>query len=73
MAPPSTDELGKIIHDTGRLPALEKAVDGDDPMGVVMILQDVGVTNEVISRMLLELDKEYLLALVDAAHASALG
>ncbi|MCX4241528.1 hypothetical protein [Paraliomyxa miuraensis] len=70
MAPPSTDELGKIIYETGRLAELEKAIEGDDPMGVVVVLQDVGVSNEVISRMLLELDKEYLLALVDAAHAA---
>lgn len=70
MAPPSTDELGKRLHETGRLAEFEMAIAGDDPMSVVMILQDVDVPNEVISRMLLELDKEYLLALVDAAHAA---
>lgn len=71
MARPSTDEIGKRLHESGRLAEFEKAIAGDDAMSVVMVLQELGVENEVISRMLLELDKEYLLALVDAGRAAA--
>jgi hypothetical protein len=73
MPKPSNDEIGERLHSSGRLGAFEEAVAADDPMSVVVILQEVGVDNETISRMLLQLDKEYLLALIDAGHAAALG
>lgn len=71
MAAPSTDELGTRLHEAGHLAEFERAVAADDPMGVVVILQEIGVPNEIISRMLLELDKDYLLALIDAGRAAA--
>jgi len=67
----SNEEIGQRLFSSGALPRFEAAVASDDPMNVVMILQDVGVDNETISRMLLQLDKEYLLALIDAGHAAA--
>lgn len=73
MPKPSNDEIGERLHSSGRLGVFEEAVAADDPMSVVVILQEVGVDNETISRMLLQLDKEYLLALIDAGHAAALG
>jgi hypothetical protein len=71
MARASNIEIGQRLFSSGNLEQFEKAVAADDPMGVVTLLQDVGVDNETISRMLLQLDKEYLLALIDAGHAAA--
>jgi hypothetical protein len=71
MSKPSNEEIGQRLHSAGYLVQFEKAVAADDPMLVVAILQEVGVNNETISRMLLQLDKDYLLALVDAGHAAA--
>jgi hypothetical protein len=71
MPQDSTDEIGKRLFSAGRLAPFEAAIAADDAMTVVAILQDVGVDPETIGRMLLQLDKEYLLALVDAGHAAA--
>jgi hypothetical protein len=71
MPKPSNEEIGQRLHASGFLEQFEKAVAADDPMLVVAILQEVGMNNETISRMLLELDKDYLLALVDAGRAAA--
>lgn len=71
MPKPSNEEIGQRLHSSGYLEQFEKAVAADDPMLVVAILQEVGVNNETISRMLLQLDKEYLMALVDAGRAAA--
>lgn len=66
----SNEEIGRRLYEKGHLEQFEAAIANDDPMGVAAILQDVGVGNDAISRMLLELDKEYLLALVDAGRAA---
>jgi hypothetical protein len=71
MAQASNAEIGQRLFSSGYLEQFEKAIAADDPMQVVAILQEVGVSNETISRMLLQLDKEYLLALVDAGHNAA--
>ncbi len=70
MPKASNEEIGQRLFSSGRLEEFEKAVASDDPMNVVMILQEVGVDNETISRMLLQLDREYVLALIDAGHAA---
>ena len=69
--PASNAEIGQRLFTSGFLEQFEQAVAADDPMGVVEILQEVGVSNETISRMLLQLDKDYLMALVDAGRAAA--
>ena len=69
--PASNAEIGQRLFTSGLLEQFEQAVAADDPMGVVEILQEVGVDNETISRMLLQLDKDYLMALVDAGRAAA--
>jgi hypothetical protein len=71
MAAASNEEIGKRLYENGHLEQFEQAIANDDPMGVAAILQDAGVANETISRMLLELDKDYLLALVDAGRVVA--
>lgn len=71
MVQASNAEIGQRLHSSGYLEQFEKAVAADDPMAVVAILQEVGVSNETISRMLLQLDKDYLMALVDAGRAAA--
>lgn len=71
MPQASNAEIGQRLFSSGYLDQFEKAVAADDPMQVVAILQEVGVSNETISRMLLQLDKEYLMALVDAGRAAA--
>ncbi len=68
MSRSSNAEIGQRLFTSGRLEEFEKAVKSDDSMAVVMILQEVGVGNETISRMLLQLDKEYVLALIDAGR-----
>jgi hypothetical protein len=71
MPKPSNEEIGQRLHASGYLDQFEKAVAADDPMQVVAILQEAGVNNETISRLLLQLDKEYLVALVEAGRAAA--
>lgn len=71
MPKPSNEEIGQRLHASGYLDQFEKAVAADDPMLVVAILQEAGVNNETISRLLLQLDKEYLVALVEAGRAAA--
>lgn len=71
MPQDSNAEIGQRLSTSGRLDDFEKAVESDDAMTVVMILQEVGVGNETISRMLLQLDKDYLLALIDAGRGAA--
>lgn len=71
MSRDSNAEIGQRLSTSGRLDDFEKAVESDDSMTVVMILQEVGVGNETISRMLLQLDKDYLLALIDAGRGAA--
>lgn len=71
MSKDSNAEIGQRLFSSGRLDEFENAVNTDDSMTVVTMLQDVGVENETISRMLLQLDKDYLLALVDAGRAAA--
>lgn len=70
MPQASNAEIGQRLFSSGYLDQFEKAVAADDPMQVVAILQEVGVSNETISRMLLQLDKEYLMALIDAGRAA---
>jgi len=67
----SNAEIGQLLFSSGFLDQFATAVEADDPMLVVAILQEVGVDRETISRMLLQLDKEYLRALVDAGRAAA--
>ncbi len=64
-------EIGQRLFSSGVLDEFERAVATDDSMVVVMLLEDVGVDTETIGRMLLQLDKAYLLALVEAGHAAA--
>ena len=71
MPQASNAEIGQRWFSSGYLDEFEKAVAADDPMLVVTILQEVGIDRETISRMLLQLDKDYLLALVDAGRAAA--
>jgi hypothetical protein len=73
MPQASNAEIGQRLFSSGYLDQFEKAVAADDPMAVVTILQEVGIDRETISRMLLQLDKDYLLALVDAGRAAAAG
>lgn len=73
MAQASNAEIGQRLFSSGHLDQFEKAIAADDPMQVVAILQEVGVSNETISRMLLQLDRDYLMALVDAGRAAAGG
>lgn len=71
MPQDSNAEIGQRLSSSGRLDDFERAVASDDSMAVVVILQEVGVGNETISRMLLQLDKDYLLALIDAGRGAA--
>ncbi len=71
MPPGSSQELGQQLYASGKLADFERAVESDDSMTVVTVLQDVGVGEEIISRMLLQLDKDYLLELVDAARRAS--
>jgi hypothetical protein len=71
MPQSSNAEIGQRLFTSGRLEEFEKAVERDDSMAVVMILQEVGVDNHTIGRMLLQLDKEYVLALIDAGREAA--
>ena len=64
----SSQEIGLKLHASGQLDRFEQAVESGDAMEVVTILQSIGVAEEIISRMLLQLDKDYLLELVDAAR-----
>jgi hypothetical protein len=73
MSQASNAEIGQRLYASGYLQQFEQAIAADDPMVVVAILQEVGVKNETISRMLLQLDKDYLMALVDAAHEAGGG
>ena len=67
----SSKEIGLKLHSSGQLDAFERAVEKDDSMEVVTILQAIGVSEEIISRMLLQLDKDYVLELVDAGRNAA--
>ncbi|MEM9453871.1 MAG: hypothetical protein AAGF11_06805 [Myxococcota bacterium] len=67
----SSREIGLKLHASGQLDRFEKAVESDDSMEVVTILQTIGVGEEIISRMLLQLDKDYLLELIDAGRRAA--
>jgi hypothetical protein len=71
MTQASNAEIGQRLFSSGHLDQFAQAVAADDPMQVVAILLEVGVDKETISRMLLQLDKEYLLSLVDAGRAAA--
>lgn len=71
MSKDSNAEIGQRLFASGHLDQFEKAVNADDSMAVVMMLQEVGVAPETISRMLLQLDKDYLLVLIDAGRAAA--
>lgn len=73
MPQDSNAEIGRRLFSSGALERFEKAIASDDPMSVVMVLQEVGVDNETISRMLLQLDRDYLMALVDAGRSASEG
>lgn len=67
----SSQEIGLKLHSSGQLDRFEQAVEKDDSMEVVTILQGIGVEEEIISRMLLQLDKDYLLEMIDAGRRAA--
>jgi len=73
MPPTSTEEIGRNLHETGLLAEFERAISQDDSLQVVAILQRCGVDDEIITRMILQLDKDYLLALAEAGRTAAAG
>ncbi len=73
MPPASSQEIGQKLHASGLLPEFERAIKENDSMQVVAILQRCDVSDEIITRMLLELDKDYLLALLEAGKTAAAG
>jgi hypothetical protein len=73
MAALSSGEIGQRLHSTGALDRFEQAIEADDAMEVMTILESVEVEPEIISRMLLQLDKDYLLELASTGRDAAAG